>query len=333
MKKLSVNIFAVIIITTSIILLSRCSKHENPVRYENGTFPDTVVNLKQLNSVYDDYNVTFYQVYGNVPLVFSSNRGSNGGQFDLVQGVISYLFDKTTGEFGLGAEIWDNEFLDKLISSVNTPGNDLGPYRLYSPFDGKEYLFLSSVNSEGNLDLVFTMNTPEFGYPLPDIQGPFPVTLLNTGSEEAYLCFDSSEDSLYFCSDAGGNFDIMVHSRPSETSISEWLRGDYEASGKVDALNSAADDKCPLIYKNVMVFASNRPGGIGGFDLYYSVFKNGQWNAPVNMGPKINTEYDEYRPVIGGQEEFTNIFMVFSSNRSGGSGGFDLYYAGLELPE
>jgi hypothetical protein len=34
---------------------------------------------------------------------------------------------------------------------------------------------------------------------------------------------------------------------------------------------------------------------------------------------------------MGGEEEFTNIFLMFSSNRPGGQGGFDLYFTGIVL--
>lgn len=333
MKNLSAIIIKVIFSVFLTMLLSTCGKHENPIIYEEGTFPDTVVNLKDMNSVYDDYNVTFYEISGNIPLVFSSNRGSGGGQFDLVQGIISFIFDRTSGQFGLGADINDNEFIDNLIAKVNTTGNDFGPYRLYSPYDGKEYLILSSVNGNGDLDLRYTKNSPVFGYPLPDIDGPYPLTLLNSASDEAYVCFNTNEDSLYFCSNKEGNFDIMLHKRPANIGIHEWFSNSYEASEKVEVLNSAGDDKCPNIYKRIMLFASNRPGGFGGFDLYYSVFKNGNWSTPVNMGPAINTASDEYRPVVAGHENFTNLFMVFSSNRPGGEGNFDLYYAGIPIPQ
>ena len=80
-----------------------------------------------------------------------------------------------------------------------------------------------------------------------------------------------------------------------------------------------------------MVFASNRPGGLGGYDLYYSILKNGKWGSPVNLGPRINTSSDEYRPVIGSYPEFTNKYLMFSSNRPGGKGGFDLYFTGVDF--
>ena len=49
------------------------------------------------------------------------------------------------------------------------------------------------------------------------------------------------------------------------------------------------------------------------------------------MGPKINSEKDEYRAIVISTYEFENDLIVFSSNRDGGSGGFDLYYAGIKI--
>jgi len=59
---------------------------------------------------------------------------------------------------------------------------------------------------------------------------------------------------------------------------------------------------------------------------------NGSWTEPVNFGPKINTEYNEFRPVVGGTSDFTNLCMLFSSDRPGGKGGFDIYFTGVEVP-
>jgi hypothetical protein len=94
--------------------------------------------------------------------------------------------------------------------------------------------------------------------------------------------------------------------------------------------SSEYDDKCPFIEGNLMVLVSDRPGGYGGFDLYYSTYKDGEWTTPVNFSENINTEYDEYRPIVKTyKDEFTNDFMIFSSNRAGGKDGFDLYYVGI----
>ena len=116
-----------------------------------------------------------------------------------------------------------------------------------------------------------------------------------------------------------------------KSSISSWLESDYTSPVIVDEVNSDYNDKTPFVYYRAMVFASDRPGGMGGYDLYYSIFKNGNWGSPVNFGPGINTEYNEYRPVIGYNSAFTNKFMIFSSDRPGGKGGYDLYFRGLSF--
>ena len=74
----------------------------------------------------------------------------------------------------------------------------------------------------------------------------------------------------------------------------------------------------------VMVFASNCPLGFGGLDLWYSEWKNDEWQYPQNMGHRINTEGNEVSPFIYGD------FLLFSSNgRVGGYGGYDIYSSRL----
>jgi len=315
-----------------IVCFTDCKKTENPIKYPKGTFPDTVINIADINSPYDDYNLALYQIGEYLPIIFSSNRKSSGGQFDLEQASISILFDQTSGAFGFGAKMTTDAFLDKLIGKAKTPGNDFGPYRLFSKIDGFEYLLLSSTNADGNLDLYYLKNQPVSGTFLPEITGPLPITLMNTGFDDAYICFNSEQDTAYFSSNKEGTFDIFFLKKPAEKDLSSWFNLDYSLPAKVDSINSSGEDKCPFILKKIMVFASNRPGGLGGYDLYYSILKNGKWGSPVNLGPRINTSSDEYRPVIGSHPEFTNKYLMFSSNRPGGKGGFDLYFTGVDFP-
>jgi hypothetical protein len=98
----------------------------------------------------------------------------------------------------------------------------------------------------------------------------------------------------------------------------------------VSEVNSGANDRCPYINGNLMVFTSDRQGGYGGYDLYYSKFNGTAWSEPVNFGTAINTQYDEFRPVSVQVFDFENDLMIFSSNRPGGQGGYDLYYVGID---
>lgn len=336
MKRSCVSINSALVFSLVILLIfMSCKKTENPIKFPKGTFPtDTAIALTDLNSAYNDFNTDIHALYGNFILVFSSDRISTGEQFDLVQGIITIVFDQTNGTYGLGCEMTNDPFLTKLLTAANTTQDEFGPYRLSSPEDGFEYLLLASRNTSGDLDFYYFKNLPYFGGAnLPAIQGPFAANLLNTSSDDAYICFDLHQDTAYFSSEAGGNFDIYLKRRPAITPIDSWLSGAYSPSAKVDSINTVYKDKCPNVYKKIMVFASDRPGGMGGFDLYYSVFRKGKWSSPYNFGPSVNTAYNEYRPVIGAHNDFTNYMMVFSSDRPGGKGGYDLYSVGVTIKE
>lgn len=73
---------------------------------------------------------------------------------------------------------------------------------------------------------------------------------------------------------------------------------------------------------DTLIFSSNRPGGFGGYDFYYSIrLPNGNWGLPINVGDKINTEYDEIFPSYSSD----NQTLYFSSNRTESMGGFDIF--------
>jgi hypothetical protein len=334
MKKTTGSIFMVLIASLVLaIILGGCKKEENPIKFPVGAFPDSVLKLSDINSAFDDYNLDIHEINGNYALIFSSNRGSSGGQFDMVQGMMSFRFSQTTGEFNVNANTTQNSFYTKLLSKANTGGNDFGPLTLFSSVDGYEYMVLSSVNQAGNLDLYYLKNRPVFNNNSPDVIGPFPVTYLNSNSDEAYLSFNINQDTAYFTSDRSGNFDIFLHKKPAETNLDTWFGQNFSGSVLVDSVNSISDDKCPQVSKKIMVFTSNRAGGLGGYDLYYCVFRKGRWSSPVNFGPGINSSSDEYRPVTGYHQQYSNNFLMFSSNRPGGMGGFDLYFTGFDFPE
>ena len=283
LKSYFILIFALTLITLS---LTNCNeKEKDPIIYALGTFPDTVVNLQSINSQYDDYNLDLNQIKAHAPIIFSSNRKSAGAQFDLEQAGISFIFDQTTGHFEVNSAITNDAFLSKLIQTATTPGDDLGPYRLFSSVDGYEYFVLSSRNAQGNLDLYYLKNRPVTGAGIPNVEAPVPVNLFNSSSDDGYFCFDPEQDTAYFSSDRNGDFDIYLQKKPVDTEVDDWLNQGFASSVRPDSINSTSQDKCPLIYKKIMVFTSDRPGGLGGFDLYYSIFKKGKWSSPVNMSP------------------------------------------------
>jgi outer membrane protein OmpA-like peptidoglycan-associated protein len=74
---------------------------------------------------------------------------------------------------------------------------------------------------------------------------------------------------------------------------------------------------------NIMVLASDKPGGLGGMDLYVSFLEGGKWSEPKNLGDIINTSGNEAFPYI--HPETNNLY--FSSNLHVGFGGLDIFKA------
>ena len=69
-----------------------------------------------------------------------------------------------------------------------------------------------------------------------------------------------------------------------------------------------------------LYFASNKPGGQGGMDIYVSVLKDNKWQDPSNVGALINTPLNEVFPFI-----HADGTLFFSSNGHKGLGGLDIF--------
>lgn len=71
-----------------------------------------------------------------------------------------------------------------------------------------------------------------------------------------------------------------------------------------------------------LFFASDRPGGFGGSDLYYCQWQGDYWNEPVNLGPVINTAGNESYPFVTSSGD-----LFFSSDGRHGFGGKDIFFS------
>jgi hypothetical protein len=82
-------------------------------------------------------------------------------------------------------------------------------------------------------------------------------------------------------------------------------------------------------FDTILYFASDRTGGYGGFDIYQMTFdeEDSIWNQPVNLGPPINTEYNERDPFVG----IDQSSIIFVSDRPGGVGGYDVFESSFDL--
>jgi hypothetical protein len=89
-------------------------------------------------------------------------------------------------------------------------------------------------------------------------------------------------------------------------------------------INSTYWESQPAISPDgsTLYFVSNRPGGLGGYDIWKSTLKtDGFWTAPENLGPNINTPYDEHTPFIHPDGKT----LYFSSDGWPGMGNKDIF--------
>jgi hypothetical protein len=95
--------------------------------------------------------------------------------------------------------------------------------------------------------------------------------------------------------------------------------------GAHPAFNTASLDGCPFPSRDGKMFfmASNRPGGLGGIDIWVSTraSEDEPWGAPVNVGAPVNSASNDFCPTIA-RDGHTFYFV---SNRPGGCGGDDIY--------
>lgn len=101
--------------------------------------------------------------------------------------------------------------------------------------------------------------------------------------------------------------------------------GKMKNAKKINIKDSAADYINPYLVsgQSKLYFSSNRAGGKGGYDIYVLDKVNGVWNVNPISNTCINTPSDEINPTIDGFD------LLFSSNRAGGIGGYDIYRASI----
>jgi hypothetical protein len=302
-----------------------------------GDLPDTPVNLSEFNSQYDDYNSAAPVLGHLIPFCFSTNRNTLGLRFDVICTPMNIQFDRKTGILEVMNNLsgWEEMYGSVIghirigLDRINSPVDELGPNLLIGyDWNDRFYTLLYASDDGGNFDIRFSSSKSD-----PSFTAPKPVTFLNSPSNDLYPAFNTANDRIYFCSDRdGAQFDIWYASIDPGILDPEILLSDTTKHQvvKETVISSASDDKCPFILGYTLVFASNRPGGYGGFDLYRSWFDGLSWSQPQNLGPVINSPYNEYRPILleEGVSE-TEIMMIFSSDRPGGKGGYDLWYVGI----
>jgi tetratricopeptide (TPR) repeat protein len=225
-----------------------------------------------------------------------------------------------------------NAALDLLKYPVDVTFKNLGPevnseYADYHPFitkDGETILFTTRRKIRPG-------SKPEFdGYYPSDIfqtyfeNGEWTTAKklgdrINTIYDEQTVGLTQTGDSMFFYIDHVEDFgDIYMSVRQNNI---------YTNPVKLDTdINSTAIESSCSISKDgsILIFSSNRSGGYGGLDIWMIYkYESGLWGEPINLGPEINTPFDEDFPSLS----LDASTLYFSSNGHPGMGAFDLYFS------
>lgn len=245
-------------------------------------------------------------------LYFISNRPAGSfGSFDIWVSQRKTLNDR-----------WDSPM--NLGPNINTSSNERGPDLSR---DG-HFLFFSSDRAGGfgsqDIWVSYRAHThDDFGWQAPVNLGAG----VNTADPDFGAAFLENDDTgiptLFFGRKEGfGDADIYVSKLLAS--------GSFGPGVLVTELSTPYDDLRPTIRPNglELLFNSDRPGSLG-HDLWVStratIFK--PWSTPVNVGPIVNTEFDELFPALSSD----GATLIFSSDRPGGKGGSDLYVSSRDV--
>lgn len=209
--------------------------------------------------------------------------------------------------------------LMKMGEWVNSEKADYGP-----TIGNLDYLLLFTSKRNSRLTIERTYNEDLFFTKKEDGQWmeAQPFKTINTAFNEGSACLSKDGKRLYFarCNspDSYGNCDIF---EATLTADSVW--GNIRNLGT--SINTIAWDSHPSLSHSgdTLFFASDRLGGFGLSDLYYSVKdKNGKWQKALNIGPVVNTRGNEVSPFF---HHRYNVLYFSSDGHPLNFGDFDIY--------
>lgn len=174
--------------------------------------------------------------------------------------------------------------------------------------DAKTFAYMSSLKFYDAI-MVSRMQNSKWTGPVnifPDLQldGDINISALSKDGNVLYLSKDDNFNSDIYTSSFKGNTWSAAIKLNKNINTKYW---DTHAAVSEDG--------------NQLIFASDRPGGFGGLDLYVSRKVNGDWGPAINMGPVINTKFNEDRPFLGNHDKI----LIFSSQGHDNMGGYDLF--------
>lgn len=206
-------------------------------------------------------------------------------------------------------------YVENAGATINTPFAEFGVRtsptiidKIYFNSDRSDVTIAKQAN--GNVDI----------YSTSLVNGrwsaPFPLPAhINTPGYDEVCGFSSSGQVLYYLTASGKTFSIRTDTFTTDDT--------KPASGIFTGPYLSSHGGTDLFFFNdtICLFASDRPGGYGGFDLYISFFSGGSWSKPSNLGPTINSYYNERFPFLTKD----GLTLYFSSDNLESIGGYDVF--------
>ena len=251
-------------------------------------------------------------------LWYASNRAGSLGLIDI------YVSTRESTHDGWSAPVNANALYEG-DANINTAANEVCPTLAR---DGHTFYFVSNKPGGcGGEDIWVTRIRDDHGFDEPENLG----CQINSAGNEASptLAQEPGEGRvLYFSSNRAGGYSAEaagVVTGDADIYMSGWHGGAFGAPQLVPVINSASTELQPSIGHDAreIFFISNRPGGVGGNDVWSSVRAKAKdsWSTPYNLGPNVNSVADENRPAIS----WDGTTLYFGSARAGGEGSSDVY--------
>lgn len=180
------------------------------------------------------------------------------------------------------------EDIGNIGSTINTKGNEYFPFLTN---DQKILFYTKQKHNENDENLYFS-ESKNGEWRSGDMVNSF-----NTWGNEGMSTLVRDGKKLFFTAcnreEVLGTCDIWQATLDGTEILST---GPLEGFSNSEKWESQAAVSCD---GSTIFFASNRPGGLGGTDIWKTVrLPDGTWSDPVNLGPKINTAFDEEAPFV-----------------------------------
>lgn len=218
-------------------------------------------------------------------------------------------------------------------AAVNTTGLEFSP-TFYE--DGIVFISTNTAGLKKRTDEILKLPAMSILRSRRDTEGllvaPEPFAKeLSSLYHEGPVCFDRTAETVFFSRNAviGGKEKIAKDKEQKmRLYVSKKSNAVWSEPTPLPFNTNEFDDCHPAISidGDKLFFASNRPGGLGGMDIYVAYKVGESWSEPVNLGAGVNTKGNDAFPFIHAD----NTLYFASDGQEDRKGGFDLFYV---IPE